>query len=223
MTLCFFHALRDFIYIFKHICTPLWCFAVLLCGIKLRQRGCSTDIVCVNVFTRAGSHLATNQLAIVCLFFWFQMAMMVSSGFLIAWTPYVAVSFWSMFNSQKQGQMAPSITLLPCLFAKSSTVYNPFIYFIFQRNSGPRFFHFRRQVFSCSTKDSSTDEGGKVEGKKTKSPCSSTFGTRTDEICVGLAGNQSGSEMIMLDWNHMSDNTLYVDIIVQCVDLFALL
>uniref|UniRef100_A0A672HSM4 Opsin-5-like n=1 Tax=Salarias fasciatus TaxID=181472 RepID=A0A672HSM4_SALFA len=78
------------------------------------------------------------------------MAVMISSGFLIAWTPYVAVSFWSMFHSQEQGRMAPFVTLLPCLFAKSSTVYNPFIYFLFQRCSGHKPLRLRRRIFCCS-------------------------------------------------------------------------
>lgn len=129
------------------------------------------------------------------------MAVIISSGFLIAWTPYVAVSFWSMFNSQEQGHMAPSITLLPCLFAKSSTVYNPFIYFIFKRNSRHKLLRFRRLVFSCSHQANSPDEGRKLEGKMVKGSDCTIFGTGTDEPCVGLMrapGNQSASEMMIL-------------------------
>uniref|UniRef100_A0A8C6SJ15 Opsin 8, group member a n=1 Tax=Neogobius melanostomus TaxID=47308 RepID=A0A8C6SJ15_9GOBI len=63
------------------------------------------------------------------------MAVMISMGFLIAWTPYVAVSFWSMHHAHSQDELSPFVTLLPCLFAKSSTAYNPFIYFFFQRST----------------------------------------------------------------------------------------
>ncbi|KAJ0061150.1 hypothetical protein NL108_008832, partial [Boleophthalmus pectinirostris] len=64
-----------------------------------------------------------------------KMAVMISLGFLIAWTPYVAVSYWSMHHARSQHLLSPFVTLLPCLFAKSSTAYNPFIYFIFQRST----------------------------------------------------------------------------------------
>uniref|UniRef100_A0A3B4ZV48 Opsin 8, group member a n=1 Tax=Stegastes partitus TaxID=144197 RepID=A0A3B4ZV48_9TELE len=70
------------------------------------------------------------------------MAVMISPGFLIARTPYVAVSFWSMFRPRDQVRMTVVVTLLPCLFAKSSTTYNPFIYFVFQRRS-------RNIIFIC--------------------------------------------------------------------------
>ncbi|NWH69354.1 OPN5 protein, partial [Piaya cayana] len=65
------------------------------------------------------------------------MAVLISVGFLSSWTPYAAASFWSMFNSS--GSLQPIVTLLPCLFAKSSTAYNPFIYYIFSRT-------FRREI-----------------------------------------------------------------------------
>lgn len=79
-----------------------------------------------------------------------QMAFMISLGFIIAWAPYVAVSFWTMFNTQEEQQVAPSVSLLPCLFAKSSTAYNPFIYFFFKRNSWHKPLCLSRQGFSCA-------------------------------------------------------------------------
>ncbi|KAM6367539.1 opsin-5-like [Alca torda] len=65
------------------------------------------------------------------------MAVLISVGFLSSWTPYAAASFWSIFNSSDSLQ--PVVTLLPCLFAKSSTAYNPFIYYIFSKT-------FRREI-----------------------------------------------------------------------------
>ncbi|XP_030800641.1 opsin-5-like [Camarhynchus parvulus] len=59
------------------------------------------------------------------------MAVLISVGFLSSWTPYAATSFWSIFNSSDSLQ--PVVTLLPCLFAKSSTAYNPFIYYVFSK------------------------------------------------------------------------------------------
>lgn len=73
----------------------------------------------------------------------FQMAVLISVGFLSAWTPYAAASFWSIFNSSDSLQ--PIVTLLPCLFAKSSTAYNPFIYYIFSKT----FRHEIKQLQCC--------------------------------------------------------------------------
>lgn len=123
-------------------------------------------------------------LYLLCLF---QMAVMISSGFLIAWTPYVAVSFWSMFHSQEQDHMAPVITLLPCLFAKSSTVYNPFIYFIFQRTSSHKLHHLQRLVFCCSHQPTSSAEGSKLEAKMVKDSDCNIF-SNSDKTCVCLMG-----------------------------------
>ncbi|CAI5769157.1 opsinopsin-5-like-like [Podarcis lilfordi] len=60
------------------------------------------------------------------------MAVLISVGFLSAWTPYATVSFWSIFHSSES--IPPIVTLLPCLFAKSSTAYNPFHVLYFQQN-----------------------------------------------------------------------------------------
>ncbi|XP_044147946.1 opsin-5-like [Bufo gargarizans] len=59
------------------------------------------------------------------------MAVLVSFGFLASWSPYAIVSFWSMFRSSES--IPPYIALLPCLFAKSSTAFNPFIYYMFSK------------------------------------------------------------------------------------------
>ncbi|XP_053316005.1 opsin-5-like [Spea bombifrons] len=59
------------------------------------------------------------------------MAVLVSFGFLFSWTPYAAVSFWSMFYTSEY--IPPVVTLLPCLFAKSSTAFNPIIYYMFSK------------------------------------------------------------------------------------------
>ncbi|XP_060611005.2 opsin-5-like isoform X1 [Anolis sagrei] len=59
------------------------------------------------------------------------MAVLISVGFLGAWIPYATVSFWSIFHSSES--IPYIVTLLPCLFAKSSTAYNPFIYYTFSK------------------------------------------------------------------------------------------
>ncbi|MBN3312085.1 OPN5 protein, partial [Atractosteus spatula] len=65
------------------------------------------------------------------LFVLFQIAVLISAGFIGCWAPYATVSFWSMFHSSKS--IPPELSLLPCLFAKSSTAYNPFVYYIFSK------------------------------------------------------------------------------------------
>lgn len=94
------------------------------------------------------------------------MAVLISVGFITAWTPYVAVSFWSMFHSQQQDRMAPLVSLLPCLFAKSSTTYNPFLYFIFRPTSRNNLLHPHSFCFCCP---SSPVEEPKNEIKMTNS------------------------------------------------------
>ncbi|MGH0139460.1 UNVERIFIED_CONTAM: hypothetical protein FKN15_032140 [Acipenser sinensis] len=59
------------------------------------------------------------------------MAVMVTAGFLCCWAPYAVISFWSIYNSSDN--IPPEISVLPCLLAKSSTVYNPLIYYAFSK------------------------------------------------------------------------------------------
>ncbi|XP_036943182.1 opsin 8, group member a [Acanthopagrus latus] len=130
------------------------------------------------------------------------MAVMISTGFLIAWTPYVSVSFWSMFHSQEQDHMTPFITLLPCLFAKSSTVYNPVIYFIFQRTTRQELQRLQRVMFCCYHQLNSAAEVEKAEVQMGKGTNCNVYENGTDETCVGLVGspcNQSGRQVMSLE------------------------
>ncbi|XP_049612425.1 opsin 8, group member c [Syngnathus scovelli] len=56
----------------------------------------------------------------------------ISLGFVIAWAPYTIVSFLFIFHKENQ-YMAPEGFVFPALFAKSSHIYNPFIYFYFNK------------------------------------------------------------------------------------------
>uniref|UniRef100_A0A674E118 Opsin 8, group member c n=1 Tax=Salmo trutta TaxID=8032 RepID=A0A674E118_SALTR len=53
-------------------------------------------------------------------------------GFVMAWAPYAVVSFLFIFHKDNR-YMAPGGFVFPALFAKSSHVYNPFIYFYFNK------------------------------------------------------------------------------------------
>ncbi|XP_051264640.1 opsin 8, group member c [Dicentrarchus labrax] len=56
----------------------------------------------------------------------------ISLGFVIAWAPYAVVSFLFIFHKENR-YMAPEGFVFPALFAKSSHIYNPFIYFYFNK------------------------------------------------------------------------------------------
>lgn len=58
--------------------------------------------------------------------------MLITVGFIGCWSPYGMVSLWSVL--QDSSAISPQVSLLPCMFAKSSTVYNPLIYYIFSQN-----------------------------------------------------------------------------------------
>lgn len=67
----------------------------------------------------------------VCILF--KMFFCISLGFVIAWAPYAVVSFLFIFHKGNR-YMAPGGFVFPALFAKSSHIYNPFIYFYFNKN-----------------------------------------------------------------------------------------
>ncbi|XP_030628011.1 opsin 8, group member b [Chanos chanos] len=64
-------------------------------------------------------------------------AILISLGFIGCWTPYGAVSLWSIYRTS--ASIPPEVSMLPCLFAKTSTVYNPLIYYTFSKT-------FKREV-----------------------------------------------------------------------------
>ncbi|XP_028253561.1 opsin 8, group member b [Parambassis ranga] len=68
-------------------------------------------------------------------------AVLISVGFICFWTPYGLVSLWSVFHDSST--IPPVVSLLPCMFAKSSTVYNPLIYYFFSQS-------FKREVKQLS-------------------------------------------------------------------------
>ncbi|CAL8315782.1 unnamed protein product [Merluccius merluccius] len=69
-------------------------------------------------------------------------AVLISAGFIICWLPYGMVSLWYVLVDG--AVLPPEVTLLPCLFAKSSTVYNPIIYYTFSKS-------FKREVKRLGT------------------------------------------------------------------------
>ena len=69
---------------------------------------------------------------------------MISLAFIIAWTPYAVISLWTTaVDANSLPLYFPILSLLPCLFAKTSTIMNPCIYFFsvqqFQRHATDTF------------------------------------------------------------------------------------
>ncbi|XP_003971895.2 opsin 8, group member c isoform X1 [Takifugu rubripes] len=64
----------------------------------------------------------------------------ISLGFVIAWAPYTVVSFLFIFHKGNH-YMAPGGFVFAALFAKSSHIYNPFIYFYFNKTFQKEFRH----------------------------------------------------------------------------------
>ncbi|XP_066553111.1 opsin-3 isoform X1 [Amia ocellicauda] len=60
-----------------------------------------------------------------------KMFLLMISTFLICWTPYAVVSMLVAFG--KKQVVTPTVAIIPSFFAKSSTAYNPVIYFIMSR------------------------------------------------------------------------------------------
>ncbi|CAM9322529.1 unnamed protein product [Lampetra planeri] len=72
-------------------------------------------------------------------------AILISIGFIGCWAPYGMVSLWSIFRDAST--IPPEVTLLPCMFAKSSTIYNPLIYYIFSQSFQREVKQMQRPVF----------------------------------------------------------------------------
>ncbi|KAI8481444.1 hypothetical protein Bbelb_408180 [Branchiostoma belcheri] len=66
-----------------------------------------------------------------------KIAVMVGVGFILAWTPYSLVSLYATFGDLPS--LPVILSILPSMFAKSASIYNPIIYF-FMNDS------FRRDV-----------------------------------------------------------------------------
>ncbi|XP_043918621.1 opsin-5 [Protopterus annectens] len=55
-----------------------------------------------------------------------KVAMLICTGFLVAWIPYAIVSVWSAFGDNESIPL--ELTFVPTMLAKSSAMYNPIIY-----------------------------------------------------------------------------------------------
>uniref|UniRef100_A0A3P9PT26 Opsin 8, group member b n=1 Tax=Poecilia reticulata TaxID=8081 RepID=A0A3P9PT26_POERE len=107
-----------------HILTSAKCFGNLLVRITL-SRPLNQKQQQKSVNAAVGFFFTVSDVLL-------QIAVLISVGFVVCWTPYGLVSLWSVLNDSSK--IPPEVSLLPCMFAKSSTVYNPLIYYFFSQS-----------------------------------------------------------------------------------------
>ncbi|XP_022099223.1 rhodopsin-like [Acanthaster planci] len=56
------------------------------------------------------------------------MVVVMIVAFMVAWSPYAILALYSAFGNS--AYVTPLVATLPAMFAKSSTAYNPVIYFL---------------------------------------------------------------------------------------------
>ncbi|XP_006036624.2 opsin-5-like [Alligator sinensis] len=66
-----------------------------------------------------------------------KMSAAVCTGFFAAWSPYAIIAMWAVFGSTER--IPPLIFVVPAVFAKSSTLYNPVVYLLLRP-------HFRNTI-----------------------------------------------------------------------------
>lgn len=64
-----------------------------------------------------------------------QMAFMMCCAFMLTWTPYAVVSFWAAYGDPNS--IPVRLTLVSVLIAKTSTIWNPLIYFVLNKKFRP--------------------------------------------------------------------------------------
>jgi hypothetical protein len=71
-----------------------------------------------------------------------KMVALIVIMFIIAWLPYAIVALVAQFGSNIERYINPFTTTLPALFAKTSSIYNPLIYTISNKEFRRFFFKF---------------------------------------------------------------------------------
>lgn len=60
-----------------------------------------------------------------------RMVILMVLGFMLAWTPYAVVAFWIFTN--KGADFTATLMAVPAFFSKSSSLYNPIIYVLMNK------------------------------------------------------------------------------------------
>lgn len=114
--------------------------------------------------------------------------MLISVGFIGCWSPYGLVSLWSVL--QDSSTISPQVSLLPCMFAKSSTVYNPLIYYIFSQNFKTEVKQLCQRCVGSSVSD----------GIKVNSIYMASGDTKSREVTRTTSQEISESHAVILGW-----------------------
>lgn len=128
--------------------------------------------------------------------------------FLIAWTPYSVIALLGQFGPSYGGGLTPIMVMIPAIFAKSSTIYNPFI-FGFRDSRFQR--ALRRYVFWCCCPPAPGDVS---ESATTAGPLLAGAGATTNAESVpmgGLAGTPEIPGMEINDEQDLEDDDDYLD------------
>jgi hypothetical protein len=78
-------------------------------------------------------------------YYHYQMAFMMCCAFMLTWTPYAVVSFWAAYG--EENSIPLRVTLVSVLIAKTSTIWNPLIYFILNKKFKPHIRLCLRTIF----------------------------------------------------------------------------
>nr|CCP46951.1 arthropsin [Cupiennius salei] len=128
-----------------------------------------------------------------------EMIMFVIAMFLISWIPYSLIAFIGQFGNR--AVLTPWVSVLPSLFAKMSTIYNPAIYGLSHR-------HFRatlRKIFKKERR-SSTERGGTYQSRN-----SSVTKARNGCPCLP---NYGGSDVLEESSSSFSGKKVYLGVAV---------
>ncbi|XP_038069891.1 visual pigment-like receptor peropsin [Patiria miniata] len=115
-----------------------------------------------------------------------KMCVLMTLSFMIAWTPYTVVCVWVVFNKLELNIVA---SLAPTLFAKSSCMMNPLIYFI----ASSRYRRDFLRMFRASGSGAPTGQSGdRTEGGRSSKPGTSAAGDGSGAVYLRRTTSPSG-------------------------------
>ncbi|XP_052717103.1 opsin-5-like [Crassostrea angulata] len=88
-----------------------------------------------------------------------KMAFMMCCAFMLTWTPYAVVSFWAAYGDPNS--IPVRLTLVSVLIAKTSTIWNPLIYFVLNKKFRPHIRFCLQNLFRNETN---------AQDRRTRSP-----------------------------------------------------
>lgn len=104
-------------FFFLPICFVVVCFTIIYFAVKK---------LADNAVQRWGTVSGPTQQTLRAKAKTIRMSLVMVLAFIFAWTPYAAVTLYSSFVAH---DVSPTVAVIPAMFAKTSTLYNPIIYF----------------------------------------------------------------------------------------------